>query len=657
MESARKRDADFDDASSAGGLSGVSSYQGPNTESSNLLEGTAAGPKIAAAGAAGAAAGAAAVAALGSVPEEDVDDGTFIGLGIQLQEPGADGSGAAAGGGFIVTRLIRGSPGDKCGLIMEGDSLVSVDGRSIAALRFSEVSALLSGPEGVPVSLSFERQTPGVGGGEGRLRTYDVALRRERFLLPDEDGEDDEFADEDDDASMISESGGLRRRKADYWEGYRAAMSHKAPPFATSIASFETDDDAEDDDDKMSDAPSLPALPHSPSGSDLSDDPTEVEATTEQQLSGALAAGATVGLPTPASLQPLPTAAEINAREAAEAAAEREAIAGLSQSARQWAERMGQWDATLRRDLEGMAVKSELLDMWRLKLTRVRAKLGVEEKAVAAQEAAIAAANIPPPREAEGAKATAEVLRMVREGGKESTAELLTELQRQMVEAERWRAETKRMAYQLKRDRDEVGKRSKEMGHMRAQTVHWSADNKSRREQVEHAKREADEMRKQNAAVVAQASTLEERVAKLQDEVTLKSELAAMWRRSAERGAGGSGGGASSEAEAAALTWKLEAEKAMREGERWKALARRSEDAVRQKEEDVLMMRVQLEEVRTSLEKRQQVGAHRAADEAPLEEIKMALLSAQDDLQSKADEAAALSSKVSRLEQALRQIM
>ena len=122
-------------------------------------------------------------------------------------------------------------------------------------------------------------------------------------------------------------------------------------------------------------------------------------------------------------------------------------------------------------------------------------------------------------------------------------------------------------------------------------------------------------------------------------------------------GGGGGGGDGGGEAAAAALTWKLEAEKAMREGERWKALARRSEDAVRQKEEDVLMMRVQLEEARTSLDKRQQVEAHRAQDDAPLEEIKMALLSAQDDLQSKTDEAAALSSKVNRLEQALRQIM
>merc|ERR1719261_896686 len=102
------------------------------------------------------------------------------------------------------------------------------------------------------------------------------------------------------------------------------------------------------------------------------------------------------------------------------------------------------------------------------------------------------------------------------------------------------------------------------MQTIRAQNVTWSTDNKQRREMVERVKGEAEELRATNAAVVSQASTLEERVAKLQDEVTLKSELAAMWRRSAERGGSGGGG---SEAEAAALTWKLEAEKAMRDGE------------------------------------------------------------------------------------------
>ena len=82
---------------------------------------------------------------------------------------------------------------------------------------------------------------------------------------------------------------------------------------------------------------------------------------------------------------------------------------------------MGAWDATIRRDLEGMTVKSELLDMWRLKLTRVRAKLGVDEAAIAAQEKALGEARLPKPREAEGPRSTAEVLRVVREGGREGT--------------------------------------------------------------------------------------------------------------------------------------------------------------------------------------------------------------------------------------------
>ena len=361
-----------------------------------------------------------------------------------------------------------------------------------------------------------------------RTRTYDVALRRERFYLEEGDESDDE--DDASEASMLSAGGGRAGRKADYWEGYRAAMAQKAPNFATSIASFESDDDAEDDDDGLSSLGDLPGLPRSPSASEASDEPSEIEVTTEQQLSGALAAGAVVGLPAVDVLEPLPTAAEMDEKARAEAAAEREQILELSSGARKWAERMGAWDVTLKRDLEGMTVKSELLSMWKLKLTRVRAKLGVEEKAVAAQEAAIANAKLPRPRD-EGGKSTAEVLRVVREGGKEGTAELLTELQRQMVEAERWRAETKKMGAQLRKARDEVARRAKETTQMRAQNVTWSSDNKQRRVQVQAAKAEAEELRTTNAAVVAQAATLEERVAKLQDEVTLKPELVAMCRR------------------------------------------------------------------------------------------------------------------------------
>ena len=148
----------------------------------------------------------------------------------------------------------------------QGDALVSVDGRSIGTLRFSEVSALLAGDEGAPVALQFERTVR--DGMHSRTRAYDVALKRERFFLNDDDADDDAEED-DDDASLLSAGGGRRARKADYWEGYRAAMSHKAPPFATSIASFESDDD---DDDRLSDDAMLPTIPQSPSASDGSDD-------------------------------------------------------------------------------------------------------------------------------------------------------------------------------------------------------------------------------------------------------------------------------------------------------------------------------------------------------------------------------------------------
>ena len=153
------------------------------------------------------------------------------------------------------------------------------------------------------------------------------------------------------------------------------------------------------------------------------------------------------------------------------------------------------------------------------------------------------------------------------------------------------------MGVHLKKAREEFARRTKEMATMRAQNVTWSSDNKDRRRKLDAARTEIDHLRSSNAAVVSQASTMEERVAKLQDEVTLKSELAAMWRRSAEQAGGGGGGGG--EAEAAALTWKLEAEKAIRESERWKALARRSEDAMRAKDEEAMRMRTSFEEVKT----------------------------------------------------------
>jgi len=631
-----------DDVLSEGGISGGSYLSRESGDDDDVLGSTA--PRSKSTLGPGGASGAAAAAR--ALPRVEEEDGTLVGLGIQLQEP----TGGSSLAGFVVTKLIRGAPGDKCGLILEGDVLTSVDGRPISALRFSEVSAMLAGPEGVPISLQFERPTR-----DGGTRSYDVALRRERFYLGEnlDEDEEDEGSDDASEVSGLSAAGG-KGSKRSYWEGYRAAMAHKAPPLASGIGDFESDEDDDDDDDDLTArSGGLPGLPRSPLASDFSDDGTEIEMTTEQQLSGALAAGATVGLPSTSLLEPLPTAAELDETQQAEAAAEAEQLRALSGTARRWAERMGSWDATLKRDLEGLTVKSELLGMWRLKLTRVRAKLGIEKGAVRAQEEQLVRAKLPQARASEGPHSTAEVLRVVKEGGREATAELLTELQRQMVEAERWRAETKRMGVQLKRAREEMSKRTKEMSTMRAQNVTWSTDNKQRRQLLQQAQHDSEELRSTNAAVVAQASTLEERVAKLQDEVMLKSELAAMWRRSAERGSGGGG----SEAEAAALTWKIEAEKALRESERWKALARRSEEALRSKDDEALHLRASLAEAKLSVERRKLTEEYRHADETPLAEVQQALLAAQDDLSAKAEEASQLSAKVARLEKALRQLM
>lgn len=86
---------------------------------------------------------------------------------------------------------------------------------------------------------------------------------------------------------------------------------------------------------------------------------------------------------------------------------------------------------------EGAVVKSELVAMWKLKTTAMRAKLGNDERVVAAQLDALAAAPVPPSR-AQPAR-TAKVIEQVRaSGGGQTPNELLLELERQMVEAERW---------------------------------------------------------------------------------------------------------------------------------------------------------------------------------------------------------------------------
>ena len=94
-------------------------------------------------------------------------------------------------------------------------------------------------------------------------------------------------------------------------------------------------------------------------------------------------------------------------------------------------------------------------------------------------------------------------------------------------------------------------------------------------------------------------------------------------------GGNGGGGGGGGEAEAAALTWKLETEKAVREGERWKSAARRSEELLRQREHEAMTMRVQLEDARLAVERKALHDEASRADEGPLNEMRSALASAR----------------------------
>merc|ERR1712083_422144 len=104
------------------------------------------------------------------------------------------------------------------------------------------------------------------------------------------------------------------------------------------------------------------------------------------------------------------------------------------------------------------------------------------------------------------------------------------------------------------------------------------------------------------------------------------------------------------ESEAAAITWKIEAEKATREAERWKELARKSEEATAAKDETVLQLRAQAEGLKLRLEGLKEQKGQLAVDERPQADIDQALQGLHDDLNAKNTEASQLRAKVARLE-------
>ena len=101
-----------------------------------------------------------------------------------------------------------------------------------------------------------------------------MTLRRARFLLPTTTDDADEVASLP--PSDAGDAGDPRGKKAEYWDGYRAAMATKAPPFTGSIASFDSDDP-----DEISLDGRVAELPRSPSVSDEDEPLQELE--TEQR--------------------------------------------------------------------------------------------------------------------------------------------------------------------------------------------------------------------------------------------------------------------------------------------------------------------------------------------------------------------------------------
>jgi carboxyl-terminal processing protease len=93
-------------------------------------------------------------------------EGHFSGIGLSV---------TAVKGGLQVERVFKGSPADGAGIEV-GDTIVSVDGRSIAGLDSSAATDLIKGPEGSEVTVGVR----GPKGGEARQ----VRLTRAQISLP-----------------------------------------------------------------------------------------------------------------------------------------------------------------------------------------------------------------------------------------------------------------------------------------------------------------------------------------------------------------------------------------------------------------------------------------------------------------------------------------
>jgi carboxyl-terminal processing protease len=97
----------------------------------------------------------------------DEIEGRFSGVGLGV---------TAAKDGLGVQSVFKGSPAERAGIVV-GDTIVSVEGRSIAGLGAEAAADRIRGPEGTEVTIGVQ------GGGHGKPRQ--LRLTREQIAVPE----------------------------------------------------------------------------------------------------------------------------------------------------------------------------------------------------------------------------------------------------------------------------------------------------------------------------------------------------------------------------------------------------------------------------------------------------------------------------------------
>ncbi len=92
--------------------------------------------------------------------------GTFVGIGIQVDGTGTDGT--------VITSVIPNTPAEEAGLKRD-DRIIAVDGTTTSGQTVDEVVARVRGPEGAPVTLTIQR---------AGVPSFDVTIVRRKFDLP-----------------------------------------------------------------------------------------------------------------------------------------------------------------------------------------------------------------------------------------------------------------------------------------------------------------------------------------------------------------------------------------------------------------------------------------------------------------------------------------